>query len=88
MTSEEMFKVGQIVRLKSGGPEMTVKRQRKTSDEEYECEWFAGKKLEHGTFPHDSLKIVEPQPDEDEPQPDEDEFEVIISANLDRYRPI
>jgi uncharacterized protein YodC (DUF2158 family) len=60
MESKEIFEVGQIVRLKSGGPEMTVKRQRKTSDEEYECQWFAGRKLESGFFPYDSLGLVKP----------------------------
>jgi uncharacterized protein YodC (DUF2158 family) len=50
------FKVGDIVRLKSGGPEMTVKDT--DSAGEYECQWFAGKKLESGWFPGESLDKV------------------------------
>jgi uncharacterized protein YodC (DUF2158 family) len=60
MTSEERFKVGQIVRLKSGGPEMTVKKQEAFLDGDYRCQWFAGRKLEFGDFPHDSLELVKP----------------------------
>lgn len=67
MASEKIFEVGQIVRLKSGGPEMTVEYNNKYKNEygetyrySYECQWFAGRKLEHGTFPHDSLELVKP----------------------------
>jgi uncharacterized protein YodC (DUF2158 family) len=52
------FKVGDIVQLKSGGPEMTI-----TNPNAYgykiECYWFAGKKQESANFPPDSLKRVE-----------------------------
>ena len=27
----------------------------------YYCQWFAGKKLEQGRFPPDSLELVQPQ---------------------------
>lgn len=50
------FIVGDIVKLKSGGPEMTVQRER---DSYYTCQWFAGKKLESGVFPEGSLEKVE-----------------------------
>lgn len=51
------FEVGSIVKLKSGGPEMTV--QYKESDPTYyRCQWFAGKKLENGRFPPESLERV------------------------------
>lgn len=93
MANENKFTTGQVVQLKSGGPEMTVEcRIDNLPDESevYTCQWFAVEELKQANFPHDSLKIVEPQPDEIEPQPDEDEFKVIISADLDRdrYRPI
>lgn len=37
------FKPGEVVRLKSGGPEMTVAAADKNSRM---CYWFAGKKIE------------------------------------------
>lgn len=58
------FKVGEIVQLNSGGPEMTVEE---VSTEPYHrkapilCQWFGGKKLEHGHFPVASLKKVQPK---------------------------
>lgn len=59
------FEVGTIVKLKSGGPDMTVQREVKIGsnhDTFYRCQWFAGKKLESGDFPPDSLELVPPQP--------------------------
>jgi uncharacterized protein YodC (DUF2158 family) len=61
MASE--FKVGDIVKLKSGGPEMTVEREfvnydTKKTTGRYECQWFAGKKLESGQFQEDSLELA------------------------------
>lgn len=53
------YKVGDIVMLKSGGPEMTV-QQPPISGRFYTCQWFAGKKLESGLFAEESLK----KPDE------------------------
>ena len=57
------FEVGTIVKLKSGGPDMTVQREVNLSNREtfYRCQWFAGKKLESGDFPPDSLELVSPQ---------------------------
>lgn len=57
------FKCGDIVRLKSVGPEMTVKDERVDYQTKaplglYECQWFAGKKLESGVFPEDSLETA------------------------------
>jgi uncharacterized protein YodC (DUF2158 family) len=47
------LKVGELVQLKSGGPVMTVKEKLSI---DYRCQWFAGKKLETGVFPPDSLQ--------------------------------
>ncbi|RBM83907.1 YodC family protein [Vibrio paracholerae] len=58
MPNGSLHKIGEIVKLKSGGPDMTIK-QVYTSDQEYRCQWFAGKKLDNGIFPHDSLIKVE-----------------------------
>lgn len=41
------FKKGDIVQLKSGGPDMTV---TSVQGEEIWCIWFAGKKLETESF--------------------------------------
>lgn len=51
--------VGTIVKLKSGGPDMTVKYAK---DGSVTAQWFAGKKLEQGTFPASSLEEATPAP--------------------------
>ena len=58
---DEKLKVGDLVRLKSGGPVMTV-RDVNALDNHYWCQWFAGKKLELGNFPGDSLIDVNTEP--------------------------
>ncbi|WP_081057260.1 YodC family protein [Burkholderia cepacia] len=56
------FKIGDIVQLKSGGPEMTVQSlPSATTTTSYRCQWFAGKKLESGPFPEESLMPVQPK---------------------------
>ncbi|MFV8761957.1 YodC family protein [Yersinia enterocolitica] len=56
------YKVGDIVKLIAGGPDMAIEKQEINHRGEilssYRCQWFAGKKLEHGSFPHDSLELV------------------------------
>ena len=54
-----IFAVGDIVQLKSGGPEMTVQTTPDPPGKYYKCQWFAGKKLESGTFQEASLQRVE-----------------------------
>ena len=49
------FKTGNIVKLKSGGPEMTV---RSVGGSLVICQWFAGKKLSMGNFELDSLILA------------------------------
>lgn len=58
MTNQVTFAVGNIVKLKSGGPEMTVQVVPKPPGVYFDCQWFAGKKLESGRFPADSLELV------------------------------
>lgn len=53
----QKFVIGDIVNLKSGGPEMTVRFYNKAYNR-YTCQWFAGKKLEQGEFPEDSLEQI------------------------------
>lgn len=60
MSKSEPFAVGTIVKLKSGGPDMTVQT---TAEKNYlYAQWFAGKKLEQGRFPVSSLEEVKPEP--------------------------
>lgn len=55
-----IFKVGDLVQLKSGGPEMTVEHVQELSSGGFrvDCGWFAGKKREKASFPPDALKPV------------------------------
>lgn len=59
MSAKKLFKSGDLVVLKSGGPEMTVKA---VFSDEIVCQWFAGKKLEQGRFVPDSLTYAAPKP--------------------------
>jgi uncharacterized protein YodC (DUF2158 family) len=56
-----MFELGEVVKLKSGGPDMTVKAVPTATTKRYYCQWFAGKKLEQGEFPPESLEKVPPR---------------------------
>lgn len=67
MSKNEQLQVGMIVKLKSGGPDMTVEEvviaySTKTPTGDVDCQWFAGKKLEKGRFPVASLELVKPDP--------------------------
>ncbi|MGJ8524327.1 hypothetical protein LMG33818_000035 [Halomonadaceae bacterium LMG 33818] len=60
--AKDIFSKGDIVKLKSGGPEMTVKKPMEDMQGDpitYRCQWFAGKKLEVGDFPPESLIYAE-----------------------------
>lgn len=57
MSQSTEVTIGTIVKLKSGGPDMTVKGYS-SSQESYVCQWFAGKKLEQGYFRVESLELV------------------------------
>ena len=61
MTKANALGIGTIVRLKSGGPEMTIRRFTNEADTHVACQWFAGKKLEDGVFPVESLDLVKPE---------------------------
>ena len=58
MKNQTQFAIGDIVKLKSGGPDMTVRTSPGLGDKTYYCQWFAGKKLESGSFPTESLERV------------------------------
>ena len=64
MSRESIYQVGDIVKLKSGGPDMAVKEVVNNRNDgefsgNYRCQWFAGKKLDRGEFPEESLLKVE-----------------------------
>ena len=61
MKSTPKFKIGDIVKLKSGGPDMTVQDDSNVGETVYWCQWFAGKKLERGRFAPESLELVIPE---------------------------
>ena len=48
------LKVGDVVQLKSGGPQMTVCKIDE-EDNTYSCCWFNGKKVERADFPLETL---------------------------------
>ncbi|MFG0496399.1 YodC family protein [Pseudomonas sp. YQ_13] len=58
MPKETLFNIGDLVRIKSGGPVMTVNSVT-AGGLIFVCQWFAGKKLESGRFPAEALLQVE-----------------------------
>ncbi len=58
------LKVGMIVQLKSGGPQMTVVK----IDPKYEgsifCRWYSGDKFEREGFPPEALEIIKEEQEE------------------------
>lgn len=63
MPKAHQFKVGDVVMLKSGGPEMTVNEVGESLGEPLvRCTWFAGKKNERASFKPETLI---PVPDRD-----------------------
>ena len=55
-TSDSLF-AGSLVKLKSGGPTMTVKRISSNS-KDIECNWFDGATLHNDTFLKEELELV------------------------------
>ena len=58
MATQTQFNKGDTVKLKSGGPDMTVESVLEVHTKSYRCQWFAGKKLESGMFSSESLVAV------------------------------
>jgi uncharacterized protein YodC (DUF2158 family) len=63
--SENKYSIGDIVKLNAGGPDMSIlgfgaRALKEGFQGTYKCQWFAGKKLEHGLFTEESLlKVVD-----------------------------
>ena len=57
--SNQEFKIGDTVKLKSGGPPMTVNSITEETGEIY-CQWFTEDedKVREGYFPPDTLQLV------------------------------
>lgn len=59
------YRIGDVVKLNAGGPEMSVFTINLKGDDtfagSYKCQWFAGKKLDSGIFREDSLILVRGQ---------------------------
>lgn len=51
------FKIGDVVRLKSGGPKMTVDSLK--GKDTVQCRWFEDKQVRSAEFSSESLKKVE-----------------------------
>jgi len=47
------FKLGDVVKLRAGGPRMTINGY---ADGKCECVWFEGSELFKGAFPEESLR--------------------------------
>lgn len=62
MATSNKFKIGDVVKLKSGGPDMTVRSAPDNPGQVYQCQWFAGKKLEQGAFREESLEMASNTP--------------------------
>lgn len=68
------YQIGDIVKLNAGGPDMAISaisRARPLNKPsyfrgEYECQWFAGKKLDTGSFQEANLILVKKQSYESE----------------------
>ncbi len=58
MVSEAQFKCGDRVKLKSGGPMMTVSN---VADGKIECSWFFDGSIRHETFKADVLRVFVPK---------------------------
>jgi len=61
------FKIGSIVALKSGGPDMTIVGESDIYDNGYEVNWFdMDDELKEAEFPEDALEAEDEDEDEDE----------------------
>lgn len=56
MDDNEEIETGDVVTLKSGGPEMTVNGFSRDSDSMAVCVWFDGSVLREGSFHQKTLK--------------------------------
>ena len=55
----EQFNIGDTVRMKAGGPKMTVIYVGDDPTDMMQCRWYDGKKFQTELFPPDSLKLAD-----------------------------
>lgn len=62
MATTKTFKAGDTVQLNAGGPVMSINRVNTTTSGivTYDCQWFAGKKLDVGRFAPEQLIAAVP----------------------------
>lgn len=60
MAASSELKIGDVVRLKSGGVDMTVTKLPDGFGSLVRCVWHAGKKPEHADYPVAALELVPP----------------------------
>lgn len=56
-----VWQQGDVVRLKSGGPKMTVHGKAAQTSSSYICIWFEGTKQVNGQFGSETLTAAEPE---------------------------
>lgn len=58
----QQFKIGDTVRLQSGGPVMTVTNVGNDLTDQMTvwCKWFLNQKVEDGSFPIEAVEVAEP----------------------------
>lgn len=56
----QQWKIGDVVQLKSGGPQMTVTRVHHDGD--VDCQWFYRTDAQSGTFPAGSVQAYQQPP--------------------------
>jgi uncharacterized protein YodC (DUF2158 family) len=62
--ADQKFYTGQTVKLKSGGPVMTVMGTNVSflgPSNMYVCQWFSGKSYKQAEFPGPNLKLAPPE---------------------------
>lgn len=62
MSETEEFKIGDVVRLKSGGPDMTVvslNENSMTHKGQIKCQWFEKNRPQDSIFPSAALEKVD-----------------------------
>ena len=52
------FKTGDVVQLKSGGPEMTVGSYDESNQKKVSCVWFVNSEIKRNTFWEDQLEMM------------------------------
>jgi len=52
------MKIGDVVRLKSGGPNMVIRNYTGPDEQSVKCFWFSNDEVKVGEFPVILLKLV------------------------------